>query len=60
MVSVESQPLFGRDDALAGATTPCRGVVAEGYTRLADYGDVQPCPTGEYAEALLRGRRAAG
>jgi len=58
-VSVEAQPLFGATmhwrvhDAV-------QGVVAEGHTRLADYVDVQPYPTGEYAEALVRGRRAAG
>jgi len=59
VVSVEAQPLFGATmhwrvhDAV-------QGVVAEGHTRLADYVDVQPYPTGEYAEALVRGRRAAG
>jgi len=59
VVSVESQPLFGATmhwrvyDAV-------QGVIAEGHTKLADYGDVQPFPTGEYAEALVRGRRAAG
>ena len=37
-----------------------QGVVAEGHTRLADYEDVQPYPTGEYAAALVRGRRATG
>jgi hypothetical protein len=59
LVSVESQPLFGPTmhwrvyDAV-------QGLVAEGHTRLADYVGVQPYPTGPYAEALLRGRRAAG
>jgi hypothetical protein len=58
VVSVESQPLFGSTmhwrvhDAV-------RGLVAEGHTRLSAYADVQPFPTGEHAEALLRGRRAA-
>jgi hypothetical protein len=41
-------------------TAPVRGMIAEGHTRLADYVDVQPYPTGPYAEALLSGRRAAG
>ena len=59
VVSVEAQPLFGSTmhwrvhDAV-------KGVVAEGHTKLAEYGDVQPFPTGEYAAALVRGRRAAG
>jgi hypothetical protein len=33
-------------------------MIAEGHTRLADYENVQPFPTGPYADALLRGRRA--
>jgi hypothetical protein len=51
VVSVESQPLFGSTmhwrvyDAVAGE-------IAAGHTRLADYVDVQPFPTGKYAEAL--------
>jgi hypothetical protein len=59
LVSVESQPLFGPTmhwrvyDAV-------QGLIAEGHTRLADYDEVQPFPTGEYAAALLRTRRAAG
>ncbi|MBY0275569.1 DUF3556 domain-containing protein [Candidatus Binatia bacterium] len=59
IVSVESQPLFGPTmhwrviDAVDG-------VVAEGRTRLNDYLDVQPWPTGRAAEALSRGHRAAG
>jgi hypothetical protein len=59
VVSVESQPLFGPTmhwrvyDAV-------QGKIAEGHTKLADYVDVQPFPTGRYAEALLGGRRAAG
>jgi len=57
VVSVESQPLFD-------ATMHWRvidavdGVIAEGRTRLADYDAVQPYPSGRYAEALMRGRRA--
>jgi hypothetical protein len=59
VVSVESQPLFGPTmhwrvyDAV-------QGKIDEGYTKLADYVDVQPYPTGRFAEALLRGRRATG
>ena len=55
VVSVESQPLFGSTmhwrvfDAAAGE-------IASGHTRLADYVDVQPFPTGSYAEALRGGR----
>lgn len=58
VVSVESQPLFGPTmhwrvyDAV-------QGKVAEGHTKLADYVDVQPYPTGKYAAALLRNRRVA-
>jgi hypothetical protein len=59
VVSVESQPLFGPTmhwrvyDAV-------RGKIAEGHTKLDDYDDVQPYPTGAYADALVRNRRAAG
>lgn len=57
VVSVEGQPLFGPTmhwrvfDAV-------RGKIAEGHTRMADYVDVQPYPTGRFAEALLRRRSA--
>ncbi len=53
LVSVESQPLFGPTmhwrvyDAV-------QGLIAEGHTKLADYDDVQPFPTGKYAEAMMR------
>ena len=59
LVSVESQPLFGPTmhwrvyDAV-------QGLIAEGHTKLADYDDVQPFPTGEYADALMRTHRSAG
>jgi hypothetical protein len=59
VVSVESQPLFGPTMHWR-VYDPVRGLVAEGRTKLADYVDVQPYPTGRFAEALLRGRRAAG
>ncbi|MFN8599717.1 MAG: DUF3556 domain-containing protein [Candidatus Binatia bacterium] len=58
IVSVESQPLFGPTmhwrviDAVDG-------VVAQGHTRLNDYRDVQPWPTGRVAEALSRGHGGA-
>jgi hypothetical protein len=57
VVSVEAQPLF---DATMHwrVIDAVRGVIAEGNTKLADYDDVQPYPTGRYAEALMRGRRA--
>ena len=51
---VESQPLFGSSmnwKAVDAAT----GVVAEGETEIAPMRSVAPWPTGEYAEALLRG-----
>lgn len=59
VISVESQPLFGPTvhwrvyDAV-------KGLIAEGHTKLADYVDVQPFPTGRHAAALLRGRHATG
>ena len=57
VVSVESQPLF--DATMRWRVLDAvRGVIAEGHTRLADYDDVQPYPTGQYAEALRHGRRA--
>lgn len=59
LVSVESQPLFGATMHWR-VHDPVQGVIAEGHTRLDDYVDVQPFPTGEYAAALLRGHRAAG
>lgn len=58
VVSVESQPFFGPTmhwrvlDAVDG-------VIAEGRTRLDDYLDVQPWPTGRFADALERGREQA-
>jgi hypothetical protein len=59
VVSVESQPLF-RPTLHWRVYDAVRGLIAEGHTKLADYEHVQPFPTGPYAEALLRGRRAAG
>jgi hypothetical protein len=35
-----------------------KGMIAEGHTRMADYVDVQPWPTGRFADALLRRRSA--
>ncbi|HEY8515313.1 MAG TPA: DUF3556 domain-containing protein [Candidatus Binatia bacterium] len=57
VVSIESQPLFGSTMHWR-VLDPVRGVVAEGETRLADWLDAQPYPTGKYAAALLRGGRA--
>jgi hypothetical protein len=31
-------------------------MIAEGHTKLADYEDVQPWPTGRFAEPLMRRR----
>jgi len=51
VISVESQPLFGPTmhwrvyDAV-------RGKIAEGHTKMADYKEHDPWPTGEVAEAL--------
>ena len=55
VVMVESQPLFGRTmkwrivDAKSG-------LVEEGETEIAPMREIQPWPTGEHAEAILRGR----
>jgi len=54
VVSVESQPLFGRTmrwRVVDAATGP----VAEGETEIAPMRAVQPWPTGRWAEALRRG-----
>jgi hypothetical protein len=59
VVSVEGQPLF-RATLHWRAYDAVQGMIAEGHTSLADYEHVQPYPAGPYAEALLRGRRAAG
>jgi hypothetical protein len=57
VVSVEGQPLFGSTMHWR-VVDAVRGVIAEGHTRLSDYVDVQPWPTGRCAEALLRQRSA--
>jgi hypothetical protein len=56
VVMVESQPLFGRTMKwrVADAAT---GVLEEGETTIAAMRDVEPWPTGIYAEALRRGRQ---
>jgi hypothetical protein len=59
VVSVEGQPLF-RATLHWRVYDAVQGMIAEGHTSLADYEHVQPYPAGPYAEALLRGRRAAG
>ncbi len=58
VVTVESQPLFGPTMAwqVVDAAT---GLVAEGETRIAPMREVQPWPTGAYAEPFLRSRGAA-
>jgi hypothetical protein len=57
MISVEGQPLFGPTMhwKIVDAAT---GLVDEGKTEMARMKGLQPWPTGEYAEALLRPRRA--
>jgi hypothetical protein len=57
VVMIESQPLFGHamQWKVVDAAT---GVVACGETDLRAMRDVQPWPTGKYAEGLLRGRAA--
>ena len=57
VVSVEGQPLFGPTMhwKIVDAAT---GLVEEGKTTLSRMKGLQPWPTGEYAEALLRRRRA--
>jgi Transmembrane protein of unknown function (DUF3556) len=58
VVMVESQPLFGRSMhwKIADAAS---GVLEEGDTEIAPMRGLQPWPTGEYAEALVRGRVGA-
>jgi hypothetical protein len=53
VVSVEGQPLFG-STLHWRVYDPVQGMIAEGHTRLSDYVDVQPWPTGRFADALLR------
>ena len=55
VISVESQPLFGKTMQwqVFDAKT---GLVDEGTTVMASMRALQPWPTGEYAEALVRGR----
>jgi hypothetical protein len=58
VVMVESQPLFGRSMRWQ-IVDAASGVVEQGETELAPMREVQPWPTGRYAEAFLRGRPAA-
>lgn len=52
-IMVESQPLGGSSNAwkIADAAS---GVIAEGETKVADYVDLQPWPTGKHAEAFFK------
>jgi len=54
VVMVESQPLFDAtmEWKIVDAAT---GVLETGVTRLADFRELQPWPTGRYAAALIRG-----
>ncbi len=55
VIMVESQPLFGR--TMKWKTVDANsGVVEEGETEIAPMQAFQPWPTGEHAEAILRGR----
>ncbi len=55
VVMVESQPLLGPTMKWK-VMDACTGLVAEGATEIRPMRDVQPFPTGEYAEALARPR----
>jgi hypothetical protein len=54
-VMIESQPLFGRTMKWK-IVDARRGLLEEGETEIAPMRALQPWPTGEHAEALLRGR----
>jgi len=58
IVSVESQPLFGRTMQWR-ITDAASGELARGETVLAAMREQQPWPTGRYAEAFARERPAA-
>ena len=57
VVMVESQPLFGRTMHWK-IVDAASGLIDEGETEIARMRGLQPWPTGEYAEAFLRRRRA--
>ena len=59
VISVESQPLFGRTMAwkIIDAAT---GVLEEGETEIEPMRDLPPWPIGEHAEAFLRGNPERG
>ena len=54
VVMVESQPLFNTtmEWKIVDAAT---GVLETGVTRLDEFRELQPWPTGPYAAALIRG-----
>ncbi|MFP8879683.1 MAG: DUF3556 domain-containing protein, partial [Myxococcota bacterium] len=54
VVMVESQPLFGSKMAWK-VVDAARGVLEEGKTEISAMRAHSPWPTGEYAEAILRG-----
>ena len=56
VVMVESQPLFGKTMAWK-VVDAAAGVLVEGETEMAPLRELQPWPTGEYAERFLPGRR---
>ena len=58
VITVESQPLFGRTMAWKVVDAKS-GIVEAGETEIAPMRALQPWPTGEYAEAVARGRAGA-
>jgi hypothetical protein len=56
---VESQPLFGRTMHWK-VVDAASGVIADGETVLSNFRELQPWPTGRYAEAFTRGAAGAG
>jgi hypothetical protein len=59
VVMVESQPLFGRTMHWK-VVDAASGVIADGETVLSNFRELQPWPTGRYAEAFTRGAAGAG
>ena len=58
VVMIESQPLFHPTMAWK-IVDAASGVLETGVTRLEDFRELQPWPTGSYAEALVRGGAAS-
>ncbi len=58
VICVESQPLWGPTMHWR-VHDPVKGLIAEGKTKMADYTEHQPWPTGDVARALSKGQPAA-